>query len=215
MRERAAFYALGNDQQRIAYDLHDGVGQQLAGVALLVQSLTQELARRATRGPQTPPSSRACWRTRSRTCACSVAAFAGRQRPPRPRQRAAGAGRARASSGERSVTLALEVEEASALPPLDADHIYLIAEEAVTNALRHAGGAPHLDRAAPARCRVRAAHRGRRPWTGPGDIGAGHGTQAQHRARGLGATLTVTAASGGGTRLRCVRGAAVHAAAPG
>ena len=44
VRERAAFYALGNDQQRIAYDLHDGVGQQLAGVGLLVQSLTHELA---------------------------------------------------------------------------------------------------------------------------------------------------------------------------
>jgi PAS domain S-box-containing protein len=54
--EREVIESCGREQRRIAYDLHDGVGQQLVGIALSAKLLEQEL--RAERPAQAKKASR-------------------------------------------------------------------------------------------------------------------------------------------------------------
>ncbi len=208
--ERQAFEALAVDQQRIAYDLHDGVGQQLTGVALMLQSLSQELAQQGHARAE-----EAAQLSQLLTHAVEDVRILGRSLSPVGSARHglaaamhALAERAR-SAGKLKVECRVDVQAAETLSPLDADHIFLIAEEAVTNALRHSG-ARYLELSLDLRghafelCVADDGHEGVVA-AGAGSTGTGFKLMA-HRARGLGATLSITARAPTGTLVTCTRG---------
>jgi PAS domain S-box-containing protein len=208
--ERQAFQALAIDQQRIAHDLHDGVGQQLTGAALMLQSLSLELAQQGH-----PRSAEAAQLSQLLTHAVEDVRVLGRSLSPvgSARHGLAAAMRGLAerarSSGKVEVSAEIDVQSADTLSPLDADHVFLIAEEAVSNALRHAG-AQRL--ALSLRLRGHAfellvADDGGDGQTHAAAARDGAGLQLMaHRARGLGATLTIVPREPSGTLLTCSRG---------
>jgi PAS domain S-box-containing protein len=208
--ERQAFQALAVDQQRIAYDLHDGVGQQLTGVAMMMQSLSQELAQQGH-----PRSDEAAQISQLLTHAVEDVRVLGRSLSPvgSTRHGLAAALRALAerarSTGNLAVDVHVDVQAAETLSPFDADHIFLIAEEAVTNALRHSG-ARHLALSLHLRgnaFELHVADDGHEGSPAPGAVRAGTGVKLMaHRARGLGATLTIATREPSGTLVSCTRG---------
>ena len=54
-RERELLAAINQEQRRFGRDLHDGLGQELTGIALLLRSLS---SRAATRHVRWPPGSK-------------------------------------------------------------------------------------------------------------------------------------------------------------
>jgi PAS domain S-box-containing protein len=208
--ETDAFVAIGRDPQRIGHELHDGVGQQLTGTVMMMQSLVIGLV--AERHPlagdaervqgllnQSIDDVRMLARSLSPVGSAPTGLHAAMQSL---------AERARAL-GPLAVDLHVAVEPGHALTAVEGDNIFWIAQEAVTNAIRHARASRlelGLEVSGDRFClRVRDDGRG----FGAASDAANHrglGVKLMaHRARGLGATLTLSSEASGGTLVTCVR----------
>ncbi len=204
--EREILEISNREQQRIGHDLHDGVCQQLAGIAYRVDILADQLQEKHV--SEAPEAERigvlvneAITQTRS-----------------------VARGLFPVHLEESGLVLALEDLAANATnlfkikcdfagdgpaPALEngvAAHLYYIAQEAVLNAVKH-GKAAHVT--------LSLKHTGGRYELSIQDNGAGfdpgNGSSKgmgvrimQYRARTIGATLDLKSAPGNGTRITCV-----------
>ena len=208
--ETDAFNAIGRDSQRIGHELHDGVGQQITGAVLLMQSLVSGLA--AERHRLAPEAEQVQGLLNQsiddvRMLACSLSPV-GTAPTGLPAAMQSLAKRAR-SLGRLTVDLNLAVEPGHSLSAVEGDHLFWIAQEAVTNVIRHAA-ATHLE--------LSLEVSGNRFWLRVRDDGRGYASVSAaaagsgfgiklmaHRARGLGATFTLTPDPPGGTLVTCAR----------
>ena len=193
------------EQRRIGQDLHDGLGQQLTGIELRCESLRTDLA--STSSELEPEAAKICQFLReairqTRSMAYGLAAFTietgGLQ--------AALMELAQNTSSLGKLKCRLDCPEPVGLKDKEAAaHLYRIAQEAVTNALKHARASQvtiHLSRRNGAlRLQVKDDGKG----LSPNRI-SGHGMGLQvmkHRASAIGAELEVKSRGGKGVSVTC------------
>lgn len=195
----ASLQALERDRLRIARELHDGVGQSLTAVLMAFD----RLARGASTDVEADARS---GQELTRYALDEVRTIVDRLRPdPIEELGLTGALRSLADRVARHApqTITAEVETLPALDPEAELAVYRVAQEALTNALRHAEAA-HITLDARGRdaalvltvtddgCGLRAGERGE----------PGHGLRGmRERAIAIGAHLVVGPAAGGGTSL--------------
>ena len=205
-----AFHALGQDQQRIGHDLREGVGQQLAGVAMLLQSLAAQLSRQAhplatEAGQIAALINHSVEDVRALSRSLSPVGVA----PTGLSVALDGLVERARSVGGLNVECVLEIEAGHTICPVDADHLFGIIDEAVTNAMRHAQARNLWIRliASPTRLELDIGDDGR--GLAAASISSGNVTQGlalmMHRARGIGATLSFGRREPQGTSIRCLR----------
>ncbi len=193
------------ERQRIAHDLHDVLGQQLTGIAMLARSLAGKLS---ADGREESREAAELGELAQDAIAQTVAlargldplADCGEDLPT------ALAGLARAS--ERRLKIRCRVVRRGVVPDLSgpiASHLYRIVQEALTNAVRH-GGARGVEigiRGGDGCLALEVVDDGK---GAPEPIVAGQGLRIMHyRAAAIGASLEVGPDPGGsGLRVRCV-----------
>lgn len=139
--ERNVIEAETRERERLARDLHDGLGQELTAVALMLRTL--ELEQQRMRGNGTAPGSIApiidivngLIRSTSEIARGIFARPATEQGLPAALQQLAQSAALRSGV---SIDCRLGVPPDYPLAPARADHLYHLAQEAITNALRHA-----------------------------------------------------------------------------
>ena len=201
---------MGRDTQRVGHELHDGVGQQLTGAVLMIQTLATELI--SERHRLSGDVERIAGLVNHSIDDVRMLARSLSPVGTAPTGLAVAmhslAARAR-SLGNLVVDLHLSVQPGHALSAVECDHLYWIAQEAVSNAIRHAA-ARRLEislEVSGERFALQVRDDGR----GAGAIDAAGSPLASglrlmaHRARGLGANFTVTPRPDGGTLVTCVR----------
>ncbi len=192
------------EQRRIGSDLHDGLGQELTGIALMLRGLEERAVRGATLAPADIGEivglvNQAIQSTRTLARGLS----------PVEIERGGLAYALRALVGRARDLYGLDVRfQARSAQPITLDaatktHLYRIAQEALTNAARHARAT---------RVVVRLRVQGRRVSLSIEDDGVGLGPSADagmglkimhYRAAIVGATLKVSAVRPSGTRIYC------------
>lgn len=205
-RERDLLAAVTREQQRFGRDLHDGLGQELTGISLLVKALCGTAAREApglverleeiSRHVNTALST-------TRTVAQGVFPVSGEQ---------GGLARALQELVRRwrdtrgaNVQCRFITSDARTLEPLLADSFYHIAQEALTNAMKHSGAAEITIELRQSARRLRLSvlddGRGIPPAAGRR---SGLGLNIMRvRAELAGAQLKIEARPEGGTRVDC------------
>jgi hypothetical protein len=137
--EAALLDAVGREQRRFGTDLHDGLGQELTGLTLLLSAVTG--AARASHSPLTADLEQACEVARHATQSCRAIA-----RGLSPIEPAEGGligalrdlvSRLKGTTGP-SVEISISEVSRLGLSPAASDHLYRIAQEAIANALKHA-----------------------------------------------------------------------------
>jgi two-component system, LuxR family, sensor kinase FixL len=137
--ETAYLEAVEREQRRFGTDLHDGLGQELTGLSLLLSALIR--TEREARGPHTADLEQANEVAQHALQSCQ--AIARGLSPIGPTEggliRALRdlVARLKAPSGPRVEILVSEVSRLG-LSPAATDHLYRIAQEALSNALKHA-----------------------------------------------------------------------------
>jgi two-component system, NarL family, sensor histidine kinase UhpB len=204
--EREIIEIAHREQQRIGSDLHDGLGQELTGIALMLRAIGAQLRKEGS-------------------AACpDIEDVIGLVNAAIENTRALARGLSPVRSEPDGLRTALQALAARATerygvpvafqarierhPPLDAKsatHLYRIAQEALTNAMRH-GGATKVRIILSASGRaleLKVADNGRGFAGGACDGSDGLGlTIMRHRAEMLGGKLHFAAAPGGGTIVR-------------
>lgn len=137
--EAAFLDAVGREQRRFATDLHDGLGQELTGLSLLLSSLRS--AAREAHSPHTPDLDQAQLIVQQALQSCRTIARG--LSPIGPMDGGLiGALRELVSrfKGPGIPSVEISVSEVSQLrlSPAATDHLYRIAQEALANALKHA-----------------------------------------------------------------------------
>ena len=204
--EAAVLDAVGQEQRRFASDLHDGLGQELTGLAFLLSALATEARNQGS--AQASELERA-YDVANRAMQSSQAIARGLS----PIGAAEGGliralgdlvARLQGPSGP-----ALEFSVAQGAPlhlvPAAADHLYRIAQEALSNALKHSQAAAikvTLDiEADHVRLEIRDDGRGvRSPDANPAGLGL---RTMQYRASMIGARCGITSIKPHGTRVSC------------
>ena len=134
--------AVGTEQRRIGQELHDGLGQELTGLALSARAL----ATRAEREGQSIAADGAA--TLAASCIQAARWPAGspaRSATPTVKQQDA-PGLAARSSAMPAVRFGSRLDASITLDLETRNHLFRIAQEAVQNALKHAGaGAVEID----------------------------------------------------------------------
>jgi signal transduction histidine kinase len=205
MLEAELLEAANREQQKLGRDLHDGLGQELTGISLLLQGLGQQV--KAANPALSKPFDRissllssAIRNTRSLAHGLAPVSFG--------RGGLEGALRllAEQATAGYSVSVTFEVEPGK-IPrfgEVAGNHIYRIVQEALSNAIRH-GRAKTI--------RIRLAQAANYCLLDITDDGCGidiHAAQGDglglrsmtYRAQAIGGTLSVEPAPGGGTRVR-------------
>jgi two-component system sensor kinase FixL len=137
--EAALLDAVGHEQRRFGTDLHDGLGQELTGLSLLLSALANTA--RASHADHTVDLEQACEVARHATQSCQ--SIARGLSPIGPNEGGLiGAlrdlvNRLKGSSGP-SVDISVNEVSRLGLSPAASDHLYRIAQEAIANALKHA-----------------------------------------------------------------------------
>ncbi|MEZ0368678.1 MAG: sensor histidine kinase [Candidatus Sericytochromatia bacterium] len=199
--EREVLEISHREQERIGKDLHDSLGQQLTGAALLCEGLSRQL--------EAPAQTKATQITRLLNDAVSQIRNLSRLLAPIELQ----AGDLPAALRELAfrteevygVSCSLSLETSWPEIPRDlALHLYRIAQEATHNSIRHSQGTRvEILLAADAlywKLEIRDNGRGLLA----GQSSQGLGLKLMHsRAHSLGATLLIEPAPGSGTRIRC------------
>jgi PAS domain S-box-containing protein len=193
------------EQLRIGHDLHDGILQQLTGIALLSRVLQQQLE---SRGLAQHERARQIRELVEETIGQTRSLIRGLAPVELEQGNLSAALEQLALRAERfnDVSCVCRSEDVVLADPTVATHLYRIAQEAVSNALKHA---------APSKIEISLERRGskyrlavRDDGTGfdPGRAGAsiGMGLHILHyRARKVDAELEVRSAEGGGTEITC------------
>jgi signal transduction histidine kinase len=197
------------EQRRIGHDLHDGLGQHLTGIALMVRRLEHHLA--AVSSPDTGEAHRLSELTKT---AVEWTHDLCRSLSPPVLESAGGlpeALRELAANAETIFNIECTfAQNGAALPAVDlasSVHLYRIAQEAISNAVRH-GGARHVQielRGTADAVAVRVADDGAGIETSKASEGEGMGLRImRYRARMIGASIELTRRDGGGTLVSCV-----------
>ena len=204
--ERKFLEAANREQQRIARDLHDGLGQELTGIALLLQSLATRLRAVAPRETKdlayaTSLVNEAIENTRSLAYGLAPVSADPGALPAALRALAQVARKPR----QLKITVRAGALSRIAVPTELATHLYRIVQEAITNAVRH-GHARRIE----IRLAV-GAHRSTLTVTDDGCGIENTAEQAQgmglrtmaHRARMIDGELRIQQPRQGGTRVVC------------
>lgn len=202
--EREVLEVCEREPRRIGQDLHDGVCQHLTGVALLARSLHQALAGRADAAtPMADRIARLIGEGIDQVRRVSHGLHPVADEPAglmlALEELAAGLRETGAIEGVFDCPVAVSLDDQGA-----ATHLYRIAQEAVQNAVRHARAttvAIHLaSDAAALTMRVSDDGSGIPAGTFHGGLGM---EIMNHRARAIGATLTIEPGAAGGTVVTC------------
>jgi signal transduction histidine kinase len=205
-RERDVLAAINREQSRFGRDLHDGLGQELTGIALLVRSLCNRAGKEApalVEGLEEVSNHVTTAIATTRTVARGVSPV-GREH--------GGLAHALQDLARRwqetrraNVRCRVVVSDARELEPMLADNFYRIAQEALTNAMQHSGAREILIELRQSARRLRLTVKDDGCGIPPAaDRGSGLGLNIMRgRAELAGAQLKVEACSEGGTRLEC------------
>lgn len=192
-------------QTRIGHDLHDSLAQELAGLAFILKSLERKLEEEGSASKDRAILANELLNhaiAETRALARGLSPLLGTSEP-------ADAFRQLARRAEDVFGVNCEVDIPSGIPGNSKstfpNHLYHIAQEAITNAVKH-GGATHI--------RLGCTHSDRGivltiEDNGVGideseDRGTGMGLRIMnHRARSLGGDLTINRRSNGGTIVTC------------
>ncbi len=208
-RERDLLDAVTGEQRRFAHDLHDGLGQELTGIALLLKTL---LVRAEKDAPALAAALEEVLEYANGAIATSRAVARGVSPIGREHGGLAQALRDLTDRVRRQGGPAVEYRvgaaaEADDLEPLLADNLYRIAQEAIANAVRHGDARQitvRLERS-PLRIRLAVEDDGGGLPVGAGE-GEGLGLRIMRdRAELVGARLRIGARKPRGTRVECVR----------
>jgi signal transduction histidine kinase len=204
--EKALREATDEERRRLAKELHDGLGQELTGLAMLAEGL---LMQAANNGAQAPPELERLAhvaRHATRTCreiARGMSPLGGaRGLPDALRELVA---RLCGPPGPQ-VSIVLGLHDSVSVPREASEQLYRIAQEALANAIKHSGAASvqvWLDvNAEMVRLRVIDDGRGSQPVPQVSQ-GLGLGTM-RDRAEAIGGRLTITSRQDGrGTAVTC------------
>ena len=203
--EAAVLRAIEEEQRRIGFDLHDGLGQELTAIAMLNNVVHSSLKAKGL--PETETVARLGDLLRNATQQVRLISHGLQPVASEPgalmsslRNLVTQVVTARGAKGEFICPEPVEVPA-----PEIANHLYRIAQEAVQNALRHAH---------PKQVSVRLLREDERIIVEIQDDGAGIVTQSEraggiglktmrYRANALHGSLEVSTPSGGGTLVRC------------
>lgn len=207
-RERDLLDAVSAEQRRFAHDLHDGLGQELTGIALLLKTLAM---RAATAAPGMVRPLEEVLEYTNGAIATSRATARG----------VSPVGREQGSLGDALGELADRVRRQGGpqlayratgrpggeLDLLLADNLYRIAQEAIANALRHSGAAHVTLRLEHSVSSVRLSVEDDGSGMPPGaDRSGGLGLRIMRaRAELVGARLSIASLAPQGTRIECIR----------
>jgi PAS domain S-box-containing protein len=204
--EAALLDAVGREQRRFGTDLHDGLGQELSGLSLLIAALINTA--RAAKSPHAADLERAYEVLQHAQQTCQ--AIARGLSPLGPTEGGLiGALRDLVSrlKGPSRPTVDISVSEVSrlGLSPAATDHLYRIAQEALANALKHANARSikiMLD-VQPKRVRLEICDDGQGLKL-PGQNSRGLGLRTmQYRASVMGARFEIAPFRPSGTRVIC------------
>jgi PAS domain S-box-containing protein len=208
MLERAIIEATNREQQRIGHDLHDGLGQELTGISLMLRSFAQRAAREYPSGAPVINEvvdlvNQAVESARALAHGLSPVILERGGLPAALEQLAASASR----THDMRVRFGKAIRGALELDATATHHLYRIAQEAVTNAARHSGASTIALRLGVGARRISLTITdngcGVPP---PGDAGRsreGMGLRImEYRARMMHAQFSVERPRRGGTRIR-------------
>jgi two-component system, NarL family, sensor histidine kinase UhpB len=137
--ERALRDATYEERRRLAKELHDGLGQELTGLALLAEGLLMQAANRGASAPAELERLAHVARHATRTCreiAHGMSPLGGaRGLPEALRDLAA---RLCGPPGP-EVSICLSLGDPVSVPREASEHLYRIAQEALANAIKHSG----------------------------------------------------------------------------
>jgi signal transduction histidine kinase len=195
------------ERQRIAHDLHDDLGQQLTGIAMLARSLAAKLS---ARGLPEAADAVVLGELVQSTIAQSVALARGLDPLSVCDEELPAALDVLAQEAERRFRIHCEVGSRGTVPRVSgttAAHLYRIAQEALTNAVKH-GRARRVDidlRGDGGALELCVSDDGR-GLPDPEQLERGQGLRImEYRARSIGASLAVERnPNGSGTRVRCL-----------
>jgi PAS domain S-box-containing protein len=207
-RERDLLNAVAGEQRRFAHDLHDGLGQELTGIALLLKTLVR---RAASDAPALVTGLEEVLEYANGAIATSRAVARGASPVGREHGGLDEALRELVERIQRQGGPALSYQvtgrDSGELDALLADNLYRIAQEAITNAVRHSGArrvALRLERTL-AYVRLAIEDDGSGIPPGAGEHG-GLGLRIMRaRAELVGARLAIGALAPHGTRVECTR----------
>ncbi len=204
--EREILEVSNREQHRIGNDLHDGLGQELTGVALLLRALSTDLRR--TR-PEAMPEfddivdllNRSIQNTRTLARGLSPVSLERGGLLPALRTLVA---RSRETYGV-TISMRTRIAVPLRLDEAASNHLYRIVQEAISNAVRHGRPSRIVVQLSvdPHTVRLSIHDNGKGlPATGPADTGLGLRTM-RYRAHVTGGDVTIANHRHGGTVVRC------------
>lgn len=208
MLERAIIDASNREQQRIGHDLHDGLGQELTGISLMLRSYATRAASEYPKGAPLIDEvvdlvNHAVESARALAHGLSPVILERGGLPAALAQLAASSSRTHGMKVQFRKSLAAPLE----LDSTATHHLYRIAQEAVTNAARHSGARTVTLRLASAEDHVRLtiSDDGKGISACPlRSSGNGMGLRImEFRARMIHAQFAIERTRRGGTRISC------------
>jgi PAS domain S-box-containing protein len=197
--------AADHAERQLGRELHDGLGQDLVALSLIARAETERVSKGGASEPKTlalieSVALRALESCRGIACGLSALAETGgdlraalRRLPDRFKR-----------EEPPVITVTTEGDAPLALPEGAQDHIFRIAQEALTNALKHAG-ARRIDiflRVTEAAIKLTVRDDGLGLLSGSAPRGGLGRASMRHRASAIGAHLSVSSTIGRGTEVR-------------
>lgn len=205
--ERELLEISNREQRRIGHDLHDGVCQQLAGIAYLVDILGDRLQEQGT--PEAAAEAERIGRLINEASAQARGVARGLFPVRLEESGLVSALEELADNTSSRFKVTCQFSAESPPPVVDNEialHLYFIAQEALVNAIKHGKAANVTVTVTPKGDRFALAVRD--DGAGFESPGAGRGGMGirimRYRARVIGASLNLESKPGGGTRIECV-----------
>lgn len=205
MIERTRITAAKREQQRLAAELHDGLGQELTGLSLLAAAMERDMRRSGYPGAAEMAQLRQQLQHSQESC--RVLSHERYDRAVRSRELGLALRDLAARESQLSAIRCVyrgRLRGLRALPDTTGHHLFRIAQEAVSNAMRHSGGSLVIvNLAVHAGCvtlsiRDDGCGIGSRRSATAGGIGC---RSMMQRAKGLGGTLAIRNVAPSGTEV--------------